>query len=90
MGCEWDVGESMMTAAITAYSADVTSENMRGSMTSLNNQVQDATFVVLPVLFGVVAARSHAAALLLAALLMLCANATFTTLALSAAREAKK
>ena len=86
MAC-WDVGENMMSAALTAYAADVTSETQRGAQNSLGNQVQDATFVVMPVLLGVVASRAGGvrAPLELTAALMLAATVTFTVLARSAA-----
>ncbi|KAL3913814.1 MAG: hypothetical protein SGPRY_007847, partial [Prymnesium sp.] len=75
----WDLGESTMTAALNAYAAEVTSEEQRGAMNSLANQVesargclrtreimssrcmcqvQDAVFVVLPLVLGYVAAKT--------------------------------
>ena len=74
----WDIGEAMLTAATTALSTDVTKEAQRGAQTSLGNQVQDATFVVMPVLLGsVAAAQSNSAALLLTAGAMVSSNAIF-------------
>ena len=81
----WDVGEAVMTAALTAYAADVTREEQRGAMNSLASQVQDAVFVVLPVLLGAIAVRtSNAVALALAAGLMLASTVAFTWLAAAA------
>lgn len=74
----WDVGEAMLTAAATALGADVTPEDQRGAQASLGNQVQDMTFVVMPVLLGAVAAaRSNAVALWLTAGCMCASNALF-------------
>ena len=74
----WDVGEAMLTAAATALAADVTEEASRGAQTSLGNQVQDATFVVMPVLLGAIAnAHSNSAALLVTAGAMVLSNAVF-------------
>ena len=71
-----------MSAAVTAYAADITREDARGAMNSLANQVQDGVFVVLPLLLGAVAARaSSTAALLLTTGLMLASNVAFVVLA---------
>ena len=68
----------MLTAAATALAADVTEEASRGAQTSLGNQVQDATFVVMPVLLGAIAnAHSNSAALLVTAGAMVLSNAVF-------------
>ncbi|KOO25758.1 tubulin-tyrosine ligase family protein [Chrysochromulina tobinii] len=50
----WDIGEAMLTAAATALTSDLTSEDKRGAQTSLGTQVQDLTFVIAPVLLGTV------------------------------------
>mmetsp|Transcript_6769 Transcript_6769/g.14840 ORF Transcript_6769/g.14840 Transcript_6769/m.14840 type:complete len:442 (-) Transcript_6769:341-1666(-) len=77
----WDVGEAMMVAASTALAADVTRPAQRGAHASLMNQVQDVTFVFMPVLLGTMAATtSNSSALLLTATCMLASNVGFVAL----------
>ncbi|KAL1525022.1 hypothetical protein AB1Y20_019897 [Prymnesium parvum] len=78
----WDAGESAMSAALNAYAAEVTFENQRGAANSLSNQVQDAVFVVLPILLGFIGGRvSNAAALVFGSFLMIASAAFFAVLA---------
>ena len=84
----WDVAESVLTAALTAHAAEVTSAEQRGAMNSLANQVQDLTFVVLPVLLGKAAmATSYSVALMLCAGLMIGASVAFGVSSLGAQSE---
>ena len=86
----WDIGEAMLTAAATALTSDLTSEDKRGAQTSLGTQVQDLTFVIAPVLLGTVAAaHSNSAALLLTAGAMLTSNLLFA-LRMRAARKRRR
>ena len=87
----WDVGEAMLTAASTALAADVTPAEQRGAQSSLGNQVQDLTFVGMPVLLGsLAAAHSNSAALLTTAALMLSSNVAFATLMRRTGAKASK
>jgi len=57
--------------------------DQRGSQTSLLNQVQDITFVVMPILLGIFAAHhGNSAALLLTAACMVSSNVAFVALRL--------
>ena len=80
MAC-WDVGEAVLTAAMSALAADVTPAEQRGAQSSLINQVQDATFVGMPVLLGAIAgAHSCSAALLTTAGVAMACNVAFALL----------
>ena len=59
----WALGETFMMTATAALAADVTAPEQRGAATSLRAQVGDLTFVVMPVMLGLIAtSHSHAAA----------------------------
>ena len=59
----------------------MTRAEQRGAQSSLGNQVQDATFVFMPVLLGgLAAAHTNSAALLATAALMLLSNLAFALL----------
>lgn len=74
----WDIGEAMLIAAATALAADVTSAELRGTQTSMLNQMQDLTFSIMPVaLGGLAAARGNALALRTASACMLVSCAAF-------------
>jgi MFS family permease len=84
----WDVGEAVLTAASSAYSAQVTSSEQRGVQQGLLSLSQDFTFVLMPLLLGVVAARaSNGAALMLSALMMGASTAAFSVLSLIGERK---
>ena len=71
----WDVGETMLIAATTAFAADVTCAELRGTQTSLLNQMQDVTFAVMPIFLGsIAAARGNAIALRVASGCMLASS----------------
>ena len=70
-----------MTAATSAYSAEVTSDTQRGAQQGLLSQTQDATFVLMPILLGLIAARaSNGAAIMATGLMMGASTAAFGVL----------
>ena len=80
----WALGETFMMTATTALAADVTAPEQRGAATSLRAQVGDLTFMVMPVMLGLIAtSHSHAAAFGVTSVCGLGATAAFWRLTTS-------
>ena len=76
----WGVGEAFLITAYSALALDVTPEAQRGARNSLDNQFSDVALLFVPLLVGLVGAKSHAGAFWLASGLMLVANGAVATL----------
>ena len=71
----------MLTAATSAYSAEVTSDTQRGAQQGLLSQTQDATFALMPILLGLIAARtSNGTAIMATGVMMAASTAAFGAL----------